>query len=349
MPFVKLDADDLIEIFQKLEKNCAVHQPVFDSSGLIVDCLLLSWNTFFADKRNYEVRQGQSMVEFYADPYEVLELVNKTWIEGHAQQEFNPSLAKNNNHYLDSENYSVEIFWQKIAGHIVELSGPHTLAHQSIDAKLEVIEIEHEEDTLARLSGERNRISRDLHDSIIQQIYAATIGLKRSTSSIQDESTKESIEKVILMLGDVIVSIREEVMGISEGPIDDIEVEVRKIAKIYTENSDLAVFVTCDGELHIPSGVAAHVRSVLKEATSNAVRHGKASRIDVSFEKNDEQFSMKFTDNGIGFGNTPQAGNGLENMKFRAQSLGGSMNVLNHNLGTTLNWAVPSNNMNWRE
>ena len=95
--------------------------------------------------------------------------------------------------------------------------------------------------------------------------------------------------------------------------------------------------------------MATHVRSVLKEATSNAVRHGKASRIDVSFEKNDEQFSMKFTDNGIGFGNTPQAGNGLENMKFRAQSLGGSMDVLNHNLGTTLNWAVPSNNMNWRE
>ena len=349
MPLVKLDADDLTNIFQELEKNCAVHQPVFDSSGQIIDCLLLGWNAFFADKRNYEVRQGQSMVEFYADPDEALKVVNKAWIEGSAQQEFNPSQTRSNNHYCGSENYVVEVFWQKIAGHIVELSGPHTLAHQSVDAKLEVIEIEHDIETRAQLSDERNRISRDLHDSVIQQIYAATIGLKRSISSIQDLSTKENIEKVIQMLGDVIVSIREEVMGISEGPIDDIENEVRKIAKIYTENSDLAVFVTCEGELHIPSGVAAHVRSVLKEATSNAVRHGKASRIDVSFEKNDEQFSMKFTDNGIGFGNTPQAGNGFENMKFRAQSLGGSMNVLNHNLGTTLNWAVPSNNMNWRE
>ena len=349
MSLVKLDADDLIKIFQELEKNCAVHQPVFDSSGQIIDCLLLGWNAFFADKRNYEVRQGQSMVEFYADPDEALKVVNKAWIEGHTQQEFNPSQTRSNNHYCGSENYVVEVFWQKIAGHIVELSGPHTLAHQSVDAKLEVIEIEHDTETRAQLSDERNRISRDLHDSVIQQIYAATIGLKRSISSIQDLSTKENIEKVIQMLGDVIVSIREEVVGISEGPIDDIENEVRKIAKIYTENSDLAVFVTCEGELHIPSIVAAHVRSVLKEATSNAVRHGKASRIDVSFEKNDEQFSMKFTDNGIGFGNTPQAGNGLENMKFRAQSLGGSMNVLNHYLGTTLNWAVPSNNMNWRE
>ena len=349
MPLVKLDADDLTNIFQELEKNCAVHQPVFDSSGQIIDCLLLGWNAFFADKRNYEVRQGQSMVEFYADPDEALKVVNKAWIEGSAQQEFNPSQTRSNNHYCGSENYVVEVFWQKIAGHIVELSGPHTSAHQSVDAKLEVIEIEHDTETRAQLSDERNRISRDLHDSVIQQIYAATIGLKRSISSIQDLSTKENIEKVIQMLGDVIVSIREEVMGISEGPIDDIENEVRKIAKIYTENSDLAVFVTCEGELHIPSGVAAHVRSVLKEATSNAVRHGKASRIDVSFEKNDEQFSMKFTDNGIGFGNTPQAGNGFENMKFRAQSLGGSMNVLNHNLGTTLNWAVPSNNMTWRE
>jgi signal transduction histidine kinase len=349
MPLVKLDADVLTNIFQELEKNCAVHQPVFDSSGQIIDCLLLAWNEFFADKRKYEVRQGQSMVEFYADPDEALKVVNKAWIEGSAQQEFNPSHTRSNNHYCGSENYVVEVFWQKIAGHIVELSGPHTLAHQSVDAKLEVIEIEHDIETRAQLSDERNRISRDLHDSVIQQIYAATIGLKRSISSIQDLSTKENIEKVIQMLGDVIVSIREEVVGISEGPIDDIENEVRKIAKIYTENSDLAVFVTCEGELHIPSIVAAHVRSVLKEATSNAVRHGKASRIDVSFEKNNEQFSMKFTDNGIGFGNTPKAGNGLENMKFRAQSLGGSMNVLNHNLGTTLNWAVPSNNMNWRE
>jgi signal transduction histidine kinase len=179
MPLVKLDADVLTNIFQELEKNCAVHQPVFDSSGQIIDCLLLAWNEFFADKRKYEVRQGQSMVEFYADPDEALKVVNKAWIEGSAQQEFNPSHTRSNNHYCGSENYVVEVFWQKIAGHIVELSGPHTLAHQSVDAKLEVIEIEHDIETRAQLSDERNRISRDLHDSVIQQIYAATIGLKK--------------------------------------------------------------------------------------------------------------------------------------------------------------------------
>ncbi len=348
VPFIKLHDYDLMKIFQVLEKNCAVHQPVFNSTGEIIDCYILKWNAFFAHKRNYEVREGQSMVEFYADPDEALRYVNKAWREGHIEQEFNTSIIKANNHFREDENKIVEVFWQRVDDHIIEISGPRTFAHQSIDAKLGNIEVEHVLDSRSKLANERNRISRDLHDSIIQQIYAAIIALKRSTIKIADQSTRNDVEKVAELLGEVILNIREEVLGMSDDPIDDIEAEVRKITKIYTDSNDLAVYVTHDGELHVPSSVAAHVRSVLREATSNAVRHGKATRIDISFEEKDEHFRIHFTDNGNGIGQAIQPGNGLDNMRYRAESLGGSMEIINHDLGTTLNWQVPSSTMKWQ-
>jgi signal transduction histidine kinase len=344
----KLSSHDLMNIFQLLEKNCAVHEPVFDSNRKIIDCRILKWNDFFAQKRDYTVREGQSMVEFYADPEEVLRYVNKAWSEGHVEQEFDTSLIKTNNHFREDQNFIVEVFWQRIDDHIVEISGPRIFAQQTASSKTNKIEDEQMLDSHARLINELNRISRNLHDSIIQQIYAAIIVLKGSTINTPEQGAKKDVEKVAELLGEVILDIREEVAGMSDEPIDDIDAEVRKISKIYTDSTDLAVYVTHDGEVHVPSGVAAHVRSVLREATSNAVRHGKATRIDISFEEKDEHFSIHFTDNGNGIGLAIQPGNGLDNMRSRAESLGGSMEIVNHDLGTTLNWQVPSSIMNWQ-
>ena len=136
----KLSSHDLMSIFQLLEKNCAVHEPVFDSNQKIIDCRILKWNNFFAQKRNYTVREGQSMVEFYADPEEVLRYVNKAWSEGHVEQEFDPSMAKTNNHFREDQSFKVEVFWQRIDDHIVEISGPRIFTQQATSSKTNKIE-----------------------------------------------------------------------------------------------------------------------------------------------------------------------------------------------------------------
>jgi signal transduction histidine kinase len=89
--------------------------------------------------------------------------------------------------------------------------------------------------------------------------------------------------------------------------------------------------------------VATNLLAVLHEALSNVARHAHATAVQVSISAGPESISLEVRDNGVGLDNRQRNGNGLRNIKQRAQHLGGSSVVTpNGERGTLMHWTVPS-------
>jgi signal transduction histidine kinase len=88
--------------------------------------------------------------------------------------------------------------------------------------------------------------------------------------------------------------------------------------------------------------VTRHVRAVCVEGTSNAVRHGGASLVSIGIVLKDKTLTVLISDDGSGIPKNVELHNGLHNMRERAETLGGSMEITSEkNQGTTIKWSIP--------
>ena len=181
---------------------------------------------------------------------------------------------------------------------------------------------------------ERERIGRDLHDGIIQRIYAVTLGLEDVPEmAAQDPpAAAERVDHAIEALHTAIGEIRMFIYGLRPGL--DVPGSMGMALEALAEETRLHTSMQIDVTAHRVPGLSPTMRgelvSIAREALSNAVRHSKASRTTIDVTSPDGELRLVIADDGIGFDIGAPAGEGhqgLGNMRRRAESLGGRMEV----------------------
>lgn len=206
------------------------------------------------------------------------------------------------------------------------------------------------------LIEERERIGRDLHDSVIQRLFATGLQLQAAAARHEHEHPElsASLRETVDGLDDIISQIRATIFALHPPDLtaDAAEVQAERLhelaAGIVAEarralGFEPELLLPNDPQATVPSDIAAHLLVVVREGLSNVARHASATRATVEIELGDH-YVARITDNGVGVpSQVPAGGSGLVNMHQRAVVVGGRF-ALNERRegGTILEWRVRS-------
>ena len=193
--------------------------------------------------------------------------------------------------------------------------------------------------------SDRDRIARDLHDLVIQRLFAAGLSIQSLRRYMTDSSAASTIQTVTDELDETIRELRNTIYSLSDSETGRELLSSRILQTVRSSTQSLAFvpLLTLTGAVDAvrDEGTAANVLAVITEGLSNAVRHSGADFIRVTVSVIDGYVSVHIQDNGIGF-SAPEPGHGLSNMEHRARSMGGTFDISgNPESGTTLTWTAP--------
>ncbi|WP_235672814.1 GAF domain-containing sensor histidine kinase [Mycolicibacterium hodleri] len=191
--------------------------------------------------------------------------------------------------------------------------------------------------------SDRERIAHDLHDHVIQRLFAAGMDLQGTIARSRSAEISQRLSRTVDDLQGTIDEIRSRIFALqtSRGDLGLGQLVQATIADL-TENRDIETTVRMSGPLTaVDEAVAEHATSVITEAVSNAVRHSGAAHLTVEITVADE-LTVVVVDDGCGIDPAVVRRSGLANMQRRAELVGGSC-VLSEqpNGGTRVRWVAP--------
>jgi signal transduction histidine kinase len=198
---------------------------------------------------------------------------------------------------------------------------------------------------LLALSEERERIARDLHDHVIQSLFAVGLGLQ----SVVGQTSGQPAARISAQIDAIDVTIRQirqtifELSSPASASGYSQKQRLNQLVRTILEGEGIDSSLDFRGPVDalIDSDVGEDVEAVLREALSNVVRHARASRVDISVAVSTGDVRVLVTDNGRGLGRVSRR-SGLRNLQERAAARGGSFAIAGRApSGTTLDWAVP--------
>ncbi|WP_436498379.1 GAF domain-containing protein [Actinokineospora sp. HUAS TT18] len=194
--------------------------------------------------------------------------------------------------------------------------------------------------------ADRDRIAQDLHDHVIQRLYATGMSLQGTVRRITDEDVRSRVHRAVEQLDQTVREIRTSIFDLhTEDRARAANSLRRRLLDIVGETateSTVSPSVRISGAVDtlVQPALAEHAEAVLREALSNAVRHAGAKEIVVVIDAGDELL-IEVTDDGSGIAeDTPHSG--LRNLAGRAAKLNGSLDLVSPAAGgTVLRWRVP--------
>ncbi len=191
---------------------------------------------------------------------------------------------------------------------------------------------------------DRDRIAQDLHDLVIQRVFAAGLGLQSVLPRITDPQARRRIGEVVEQLDGTVRDIRTTIFDLHTDETDSGTSLRRRVLDIVTETagSDLSPTVRMSGAVDnlVVGDLAADVEAVTREAVSNAARHAGAHHVTVTLDVTDEVV-VEVLDDGRGI-DPHAARSGLRNLADRADRRGGGATVeAIPEGGTRLRWWAP--------
>jgi signal transduction histidine kinase len=209
---------------------------------------------------------------------------------------------------------------------------------------LELAEHRQDAERLAILS-DRDRIARDLHDLVIQRLYATGMSLQGAMPLLTRPEAATRVSSAVDALDETIREIRSAIFSLQsrgESNQQGLRSQVLGVVDQMTAALGFAPALRLVGPLDeaVPADAGEQMLSALREALSNAARHAAASRVDVTVEVGAELI-LRVRDDGTGMGLTTRR-SGLANMAERATELGGKLTIEPaEGGGTQLDWRVP--------
>jgi PAS domain S-box-containing protein len=197
-----------------------------------------------------------------------------------------------------------------------------------------------------KMTTEHERIARDLHDTVIQKLFALGMGLQ-AAHRIAEGQVRDRVDAAVEGIDEVIREIRETIfdLGHPNSAASPVRHGMRQVIAETTPVLGFTPRLAFRGpvESEITDEVLPHLLSVTRESLSNVARHAQASAVDVVVQAGNGLVTLRVADDGIGITVSNSAGYGLENMRNRAEQLGGSLSISVRNpAGTVLTWSVPS-------
>lgn len=203
----------------------------------------------------------------------------------------------------------------------------------------------HERVRVLSVLDDRDRIARDLHDRVIQRVFAVGMSLQAAVRLSDRDQIVERVNKAVDDLDTTVTEIRTAIFELGNKTITGgLRHSVLELTEEMASSLGVRPEVTFKGPVDnaISQRIADSLLAVLREALTNAGKHAKATNYVVTISVA-EDVCLEVQDNGIGievsqaFG----AGLGLLNLRSRAERLGGSFEILTGEDGTRLLWRVP--------
>jgi signal transduction histidine kinase len=201
------------------------------------------------------------------------------------------------------------------------------------------------------LSEERERIARDLHDTVIQRLFGVGLSLQLALMAPLDEPTKARINTCINELDATIHEIRTTIFEIDQDELDGTSLLNRVTALTDEVGARLKLHVKQRVSPAIDdvatSACTRHTVQALREILSNIVRHSRATEVsvDVDVDIDEKMVVLTVVDNGRGFSTPVGPGRGLRNLTSRARELGGDCVVdSGPSRGTMVRWTAKLSN-----
>ncbi|MCL2393795.1 MAG: GAF domain-containing sensor histidine kinase [Acidimicrobiaceae bacterium] len=203
------------------------------------------------------------------------------------------------------------------------------------------------------LAEDRERIARDLHDTVIQRVFAVGLSLQALVRRAQDPELAERLQTAIADLDETIRQVRTTIFALEPLPSAEggLRAEALEVCTQAVRSLGFNPEVRFEGALDtLPRNIASEALATLREALSNVARHARAHRVEVVLSATATAVSLAVLDDGVGLprdlantgAESVDGGRGLANMRERAQALGGSFSAgPRSGGGTQLDWRAP--------
>jgi signal transduction histidine kinase len=192
--------------------------------------------------------------------------------------------------------------------------------------------------------ADRERIAHDLHDHVIQKLFAAGLDLQGTIARAQAPEIvnrlTHTVDDLQMTIEDIRTTIFKLQMPVQRG--ENFRQRIQNRVAELTEERDIATTLDMSGALAaVTGGLADHAEAVVTEAVSNAIRHSGARQLTVRIEV-DHRLVIEVVDDGCGIPPENQRSSGLANMARRAAQVGGECSITSApEGGTRVYWTAP--------
>jgi len=198
------------------------------------------------------------------------------------------------------------------------------------------------------LVADRERIARDLHDHVIQRLFAVGMSLQAAANSIAERPVLERIEESVEELDATIRDVRGTIFSLEIQATQHVEKSARSrildAASLAAPALGFQPRLQFDGPIdtRLPEELVPDVLAVVREALSNTARHAAATTVQVRVRTEGDQLVIEVIDDGKGAEGRTRS-SGLANLRARAEGRRGSMTVSpgRNGKGTAIDWRVP--------
>lgn len=195
---------------------------------------------------------------------------------------------------------------------------------------------------------DRERIAKELHDGVIQSLFAVGMNLQATEAKASDpEAVRARLSDAVDSIDMAIRDLRNYIFGLRPGILADRQLDqaLRQLAEEFQEKSGLVTAVEIDERVAAQfANAAPQLVQVAREALSNVARHARATTCRVSLVQRDDRGVLEIDDDGRGFnvGRGSSRGQGLRNMRERVEAIGGTFSVESSPAeGTTVRVQLP--------
>jgi Signal transduction histidine kinase len=197
------------------------------------------------------------------------------------------------------------------------------------------------------LLEERERIAKELHDGVIQSLFAVGMSLQGLVATLQNEAAERRLETAVEDIDQTIRDLRNYIFGLRPGILADrhLDQALNGLASDFGSRSGVITVVQIDSQVAAElASRAGDIVQLVREALSNVGRHGGATTCRVSLQRGDGGFVLDVDDDGRGFDvDLVSWGMGLTNLQERVNSLGGTFEIESIvGEGTTVRATLPS-------
>jgi two-component system, NarL family, sensor histidine kinase DevS len=191
---------------------------------------------------------------------------------------------------------------------------------------------------------ERERIGKELHDGVIQSLFAVGMHLQGLAAASSDERTNQSLESAVEDIDHAIRDLRNYIFGLRPGILADHQLDeaIRELCSEFEARSGVVAIADIDARAAAElSSSAGDVIQIVREALSNVERHAAAATCRVTLRyAGGSDIELTIDDDGAGFAARPTGGMGLANLLERVESIGGTFVVSSSAADGTLLTAV---------
>lgn len=193
---------------------------------------------------------------------------------------------------------------------------------------------------------ERNRLARDLHDSVKQQMFALTMLLGSAQLDVEEGSaarrTLDEAERVARNAQQELTSLIHALRPVALAN-KSLGAALRELCESWAKRTGVPCDAQIPADLALAPAAEQDIFRIVQEALANVARHSDATRVDALAERRGDTLALRICDNGHGFdvARADGQGVGLRSMRERIEGLGGSLNISSSLGGTRLDISIP--------